>query len=59
MRILHIAGTESYVPSLTASSIQVMKMAGAFAGLGHQVTLLTPRAPRHCCAIRPPARRSR
>jgi glycosyltransferase involved in cell wall biosynthesis len=37
-----IAGSSSRVPSLAASSIQVMRMADAFAGLGHEVTLLVP-----------------
>ena len=41
-RILLIAGSASRVPSLAASSIQVMRMAGAFAALGHEVTLLVP-----------------
>jgi hypothetical protein len=42
VRILLIAGSASRVPSLAASSIQVMRMAGAFAALGHDVTLLVP-----------------
>ena len=41
-RILLIAGSASRIPSLAANSIQVMRMADAFAGLGHQVTLLVP-----------------
>jgi glycosyltransferase involved in cell wall biosynthesis len=41
-RILLIAGSASRIPSLAANSIQVMRMADAFAGLGHEVTLLVP-----------------
>jgi glycosyltransferase involved in cell wall biosynthesis len=42
-RILLIAGSQSRVPSLAASSVQVMRMAAALAGLGHAVTLVVPR----------------
>lgn len=41
-RTLLIAGSASRIPSLAANSIQVMRMADAFAGLGHDVTLLVP-----------------
>ena len=41
-RILLIAGSSSRIPSLAASSIQVMRSAAAFAALGHAVTLLVP-----------------
>jgi glycosyltransferase involved in cell wall biosynthesis len=41
-RLLHIAGVESKVPALAANSIQVMRMADAFAALGHEVTLVVP-----------------
>jgi glycosyltransferase involved in cell wall biosynthesis len=41
-RLLHIAGVESRIPSLGANSIQVMRMADAFAALGHEVTLCVP-----------------
>ncbi len=46
-QILYIGGSESYVPSLAANSIQVMRMAGAWAALGHQVTLVVPHGHRH------------
>ena len=42
-RILLIAGSQSRIPSLAASSVQVMRMAAALAGLGHAVTLFVPR----------------
>jgi glycosyltransferase involved in cell wall biosynthesis len=41
-RILQIAGVASRIPSLSANSIQVMRMADAFSGLGHQVKLVVP-----------------
>jgi glycosyltransferase involved in cell wall biosynthesis len=41
MRILYLSG--SYIPSRRASSIQVMRMCAAFAGLGHEVTLVSKR----------------
>jgi len=44
----------SQVPSITANSIQVMKVAQALAQLGHAVTLIVPRsAPRQPAAIAP------
>lgn len=42
MRILYLS--LSYVPSRRASSVQVMKMSAALAGLGHQVTLVCKAA---------------
>ncbi len=53
-RVLYIAAIDSYVPSPSADSIQVMSMAGAFAELGHQVTLLVPRGSRHLDAAGTP-----
>lgn len=41
MRICYLA--RSSVPSRTANSIHVMKMAAAYAALGHEVTLIVPR----------------
>ena len=46
MKLLYLS--LSYVPSRRASSVQVMKTCGAFAALGHQVTLV-------CKASREPA----
>jgi glycosyltransferase involved in cell wall biosynthesis len=43
MRILYLS--LSYVPSRRASSIQVMKMCGALARLGHDVTLVAKAGP--------------
>jgi glycosyltransferase involved in cell wall biosynthesis len=39
MRILYVSG--AYVPSRRASSMQVMRMCAALAGLGHEVTLVS------------------
>jgi glycosyltransferase involved in cell wall biosynthesis len=53
-RILLIAGSSSRIPSLAASSIQVMRMADAFAGLGHEVTLLAPAGRGELAGLRVP-----
>ena len=44
MRIVAI--TNSRIPSLTANSIQAMKMVDALTGAGHSVTLIAPREGR-------------
>ena len=40
MKIVYISTSD--IPSITANSIQVMKMCQAFKNLGHDITLLTP-----------------
>lgn len=40
LKIVYIS--RSIIPSRTANSVNVVKMCGAFASLGHQVTLLAP-----------------
>lgn len=41
-RILQIGAIAGAIPSFAASSIQMMRMAEAFAALGHEVTLVAP-----------------
>lgn len=41
MKIAYLA--QSVIPSRSANSIHVMKMAAAYAALGHEVTLIVPR----------------
>ena len=44
MRIAYISG--SVIPSRFANSIHVMRMCGAFAALGHEVSLIVPECER-------------